>query len=110
MDIVKFLNSTWQEIPDQDNPAMRCNMIADVDNHGAFVHPECIIICKGTRDSYQITDGGFVVVQVPKEGDIVRLGVFWKAENAELFAEIMAQHGSPELFEGTHDALNKLNI
>jgi hypothetical protein len=30
MDIVKFLDQTWQEIPELDNPAMRCNMIKEV--------------------------------------------------------------------------------
>ena len=96
MDIVKFLDNTWQEIPEQDNPAMN--------------NDECIMIFKGTRDAYRISHGGFVVVRVPKEGDIIKLGVFWKIENAEIFADIMAEHGSPELFEGTHDALNKLSI
>lgn len=90
LEIVKFLDSTWQEIPEQDNPAMSCNMIADKDNFGALINQECIMILKGSRDSYKITNGGFVVVRVPKNGDIIKLGVFWRVENAELFAEIAA--------------------
>jgi hypothetical protein len=110
LDIVKFLDSKWQEIPEQDNPAMRCNMIEDPENFGALINQECIMICKGSRDSYKITDGGFVVIRVPKNGDIIKLGVFWRPENAELFAEIAAEEEAPELFEGTLDALNKLKI
>lgn len=110
MEIIKFLNSTWQEIPEQDNPAMQCNMIKDADNFGASIHPECIMIFKGLREAYQIRDGGFVVARVPKEGDIIRLGVFWSAENAELFAEIAAQREAPELFEGTLSALDRVSV
>ena len=108
MEIVKFLNNTWQEIPEQDNPAMRCNMIKDTDNFGALINDECIMIFKGTRDAYRIINGGFIVARVPKEGDIIKLGVFWKVKSAELFADIMAQDERPELFEGTHNALNTL--
>lgn len=87
MEIVKFLDKTWQEIPEQDNPAMQCNMIKDMDNFGALIHPECIMIFKGSRENYQITNGGFVVANVPKNGDIIKLGVFWNANIAELFAK-----------------------
>ena len=110
LEIVKFLDSTWQEIPEQDNPAMQCNMIKDPDNFGALINQECIMINKGNREAYHITNGGFIVSRVPKNGDIIKLGVFWKVENAELFAEIVAQNDSPELFEGTLGALNKLKI
>jgi hypothetical protein len=108
MKIVKFLDKTWQEIPELDNPAMQCNMINDPDNFGALIHPECIMIFKGSRDVYCITDGGFVVAIVPKEGDIIKLGVFWSAKNAELFAEMIFKAEAPELFTGTHKALTKL--
>lgn len=110
LEIVKFLDKTWQEIPEQDNPAMQCNMIKDPDNFGALIHPEFIMICKGTRDSYKITNGGFIVLRSPKNGDIIKLGVFWRRENAELFAEIVANDINSELFEGTLDALDKLKI
>jgi len=109
-EIVDFSNSTWQEIPEQDNPAMRCNMIKDAGNFGALVNDECIMIFKGIKEAYRITNGGFVVARVPKEGDIIKLGVFWTLENAEKFAEIAAQQEYPELFEGTLDALNKIVI
>jgi hypothetical protein len=90
MDIVKFLDKTWQEIPKQDNPAMRCNMVKDRGNFGALTHPECIMIFKGKYQGCAkrqgVSDGGFVVAMVPKEGDIINLGVFWRAELAELLA------------------------
>ena len=110
MKIVKFLNYTWQEIPGLENPAMRCNMIKDQSNFGVLIHPECIMIFKGRREAYQITNGGFVVAHVPKEGDIVKLGVFWTHENAELFAEIVAEGEAPELFSGTNESLGLLSI
>ena len=110
MQIIKFLDKTWQEIPELENPAMRCNMIKDVDNFGALIHPECIMINKGNKEAYHITDGGFIVSRVPKEGDVIKLGVFWRAENAELFAEMVAETETTELFPGTREALGKLSV
>ena len=89
MEIVKFLDKTWQEIPEQDNPAMRCNMIKDPDDFGNLINSECIMIFKGTRDAFQVTGGGFVVSRVPRNGDIIQLGVFWTAPMAELFANCL---------------------
>jgi len=83
LDIVKFEDKTWQEIPDQDNPAMI--YFPDQSNYGAPITKECLIIYKGTHDRF--LNGGFVVAHNPKEGDITRLGVFWRLEAAELFAE-----------------------
>jgi|GEM_PF-6002664 len=85
--IVRFLDKMWREIPELDNPAMSCNRIRDASNLGELVHPECIMIFKGRREAYQITNGGFVVARVPKRGDIIRLGVFWTPEMADLFAD-----------------------
>ena len=110
MEIVKFLNSTWQEIPEQDNPAMQCSMIKDNGNFGALIHPECIMIFKGNMDAYRITDGGFVVARVPKEGDIIKLGVFWNSDNADMFAESVACMDEQELFSGANSDLAKLSI
>jgi hypothetical protein len=90
MEVVIFSNQKWQEIPEQDNPAMACNRVKDVDNFGALVSVECVMIFKGCRDAYTITGGGFVVASVPKEGDISKRGVFWALEDAERFAEMIA--------------------
>lgn len=73
MKVVKFLNQTWQEIPEQDNPAM------------SYPREECIMIFKGKYP--KISDGGFVVAKVPNGGDITKLGVFWRPDTAEIFAE-----------------------
>lgn len=110
MDIVRFLDNTWQEIPEQDNPAMQCNMIKDSGNFDALIHPECIMIFKGDRDAYRITDGGFVVARVPKEGEIIQLGVFWNSTSADIFADLIANTEVPELFAGTNEALEKLSV
>ena len=75
MTIVKFLDKTWQEIPNQDNPAMPYEGQIE----------ECLMIFKGKCQG--INDGGFVVARVSYETDITKLGVFWKVEVAERFAE-----------------------
>lgn len=77
MEIVKFLDKTWQEIPEQDNPAMPYEGKKD----------ECLMIFKGRYD--RIADGGYVVAFVSPEmdTDITKLGVFWSANIAELFAD-----------------------
>lgn len=86
MKIVKFINETWQEIPNSCNPAMQNMMYAD----GRRRSEELIMIFKGTHQG--ITDGGFVVSFVPLRGDITKLGVFWRLENAELFANAYSMH------------------
>ena len=84
MEIVNFKNKTWQEIPEQDNPAMQ-----ETTYRGGRERPdECIMIFKGTHD--RITDGGIVVAHVPMDGDITKKGVFWNIENAEIFANTLA--------------------
>lgn len=85
MKIVKFLDKTWQEIPDEDNPAMV---------HGDD-REECLIIYKGKYQGYKsktrgVIDGGIVVSLVALEGGVTGLGVFWKVDVAELFAELYA--------------------
>jgi len=76
MKIVKFLDKTWDEIPEQDNPGL--------------AGEECIMIYRGKN--FNIRDGGFVVSIIPTSKVIERLGVFWAAENAELFAEMLAEN------------------
>lgn len=83
MDIVSFLNQTWQEIPDQDNPAM-----SHFKTHEGSVKQECIMVFKGEYP--RISGGGFVVAVNPKYGDITKKGVFWNAETAEFFAHALS--------------------
>ena len=80
MEIVKFLDKTWQEIPEQDNPCMGHIRAGD----GSLINQECIIIFKGKYPL--ITNGGFVVAVNPLHGDIISKGVFWRSESAEIFA------------------------
>lgn len=84
MEIVQF-DKTWQEIPEQDNPAM--DYSAGVTGH-KHRHSESIMIFRGAYP--RITDGGIVVAHVPIEGDITKKGVFWTLENAQLFAKSLA--------------------
>lgn len=95
LEIVKFLDKTWQEIPERDNPAMQCNMIVDPDNAGTLMHAECIMIYKGNKEAFRVKEGGFVVSRVQKQGDLMRLGVFWRAELAEVFAEALIGNKMP---------------
>lgn len=83
MEIVKFLDQTWQDIPEQDNPAM-----GHIETKDGLINQECIMVFKGVYP--RISDGGFVVAVNPLHGDIVKKGVFWNAETAEFFAEALA--------------------
>ena len=86
MEIIKFEDQTWQDIPDQDNPAMHKQMFDD-----GFRRPEeCIMIFRGEYS--RITNGGFVVAHVPLEGDIIKQGVFWSIIKAELFAIALSSY------------------
>lgn len=78
MEIVKFYDKTWLEIPEQDNPAMR----------DGWQREECVMIFKGQY--HRIEDGGFVVAKVDPERNITSIGVFWKKEFADMFAESLA--------------------
>ena len=83
MEVVNFADKTWQEIPEQDNPAMNYNTY-----HGTqWRVEECIMIFKGRFD--RVTDGGIVVAHVPCEGDITQKGVFWRLEEAEKYANLL---------------------
>jgi len=80
METVEFLTQTWQEIPEQDNPAM----VQYRNEEGVLVTDKCLMIFKGKYPL--IADGGFVVALVPERGDITKMGVFWTPEAARLFA------------------------
>jgi len=75
MEIVKFLDKTWREIPQQDNPA--------IPYEG---QTQCIMIFKGDKEDFRITGGGVIVAKVEPGEDIQQLGVFWTPESADLFA------------------------
>jgi hypothetical protein len=104
MDIVKFPDHTWQEIPEQDNPALDYRDYSD----GKHRPCACLMIFKGRYKGF--ADGGIVVASVPISGDITLKGVFWNMETAETFAETLAEMPVDELFPGTIDGLNKISI
>ena len=81
MEIISYASQTWQQIPEQDNPAYDSNRDEEV-----------LMIFKGNQDAYRITDGGFLVVLVPVVGDIIHLGVFWDLSSADIFAEAYAAY------------------
>lgn len=89
MDIVEFLDKTWQEIPVQDNPSMHHHHFTD----GYRRPDEVIMIFKDGRK--RITQNGFVVAYVPLEGDIINKGVFWTSDSAKLFAQALSAHANP---------------
>jgi len=76
MEIVKFKDQTWQEIPDHQNPAMMKNGFGETE--------ECIMICKDNRQ--RVNANSFLVIHVQPDTDITQKGCFWKFEDAELFA------------------------
>lgn len=84
MKVVNFGNVKWQDIPEQDNPAMNT-----VETKEGRVKRECLLIFGGNYTG--ITNGGIVVALNPKMGDITRQGVFWTIESAESFAEAISK-------------------
>ena len=93
MEIVIFKDKKWHEIQRQDNPAFDYiyndsrlqERIVGRNNH-------CLVICKA--EDYQSTSisNGYVVVEIPYEPkDVIKRGLFWHLEYAELFAEALAE-------------------
>ena len=88
--IVKFETQTWQDIPEQDNPAF------DYINNDQTLgrHNECLMICKVVPyEELSVGKNGLVVIYVPKQGGITRIGLFWTLKHAEIFAEAVSQNG-----------------
>ena len=80
MEIVEFINHRFDEIPEQDNPAL-----IYYDTQQGKKKDECIMIFRGRYVGF--TDGGVVVALVENDTDLTKLGVFWNIEKARLFAE-----------------------
>ena len=52
------------------------------------------MICKVLPyEEMSVGKNGFVVIYVPKQGEITRLGLFWTLKNAETFADSVSQNG-----------------
>jgi hypothetical protein len=52
---------------------------------------ECILVMKVLPYESMVTGmSGFVVTQVPLQGDVIRRGIFWNIKDATTFAEAIA--------------------
>ena len=93
MEIVRFKKQNWMEIPKQDNPAFDKiyeNQRLQEGYKGRRTH--CLLICKTLPyEAKSVGKNGYVVIEIPLTGDIIRRGLFWDFENAELFAEALAK-------------------
>lgn len=75
MEILKWKDKTWDEIPSQDNPVTDQNA------------PPCLVICKqGYQHTTHVDEYRFEVLRV-NNGEAKYLGLFWEIQDAELFAE-----------------------
>jgi hypothetical protein len=90
LEIVKFETQNLQDIPEQDNP------VFDYIKNDRVLgrRNECLMICKVLRyEEMSVGKNGFIVIYVPKQGEIRRIGLFWNFKNAETFAEAVSQNG-----------------
>ena len=89
MEIVVFKDKMWNEIPSQDNPAFDYKY-DDVRLQERIIgrNNVCLMICKVLPYHQKVVGkDGYVVIEVPNEGDVIKRGLFWNLDNAELFAE-----------------------
>ena len=90
LEIVKFETQNCQDIPEQDNPVfdyIKNDRVLGRNN-------ECLMLCKVLPyEEISVGKNGFVVIYIPKQGEIKRLGLFWTLKNAETFAEAVSQNG-----------------
>ncbi len=74
MEIVKFVNKTFHQIPEQDNPA--------------FGKTECVMICK--KDASPTDERLSILHIVPDPTESVnRVAIVWDEKNAALFANAL---------------------
>jgi len=93
MKIVDFSTHTFQEIPEQDNPAfMTKKQWDEIGENG------CVLITKQKEQKPPYTNCGrfsvyeIRVVENPMEEDTVRyLGLFWEIEHALLFSKAFVE-------------------
>ena len=90
IEILKWEDKQWHEIPKQDNPAFDYKYNdARLQERIIGRHNHCLIICKvEDYESKSVGKNGYVVIEVPSEPkDVIRRGLFWHIEHAEQFAE-----------------------
>lgn len=88
MDIVLFKDQNWSEIPKQDNPAFDY-VYEDSRLQQGFKgrRKECLMITKVlSYEEKAVGKDGYVVIEVPIKGDVIRRGLFWNFDDAKSFA------------------------
>ena len=83
MEIVIYQNQNWHQIPVQDNPAF------NLDGSGRKNErmKKCLLVMKVLPyESKAVGNDGFVVIEVPIRGDVIRRGLFWNIDDATKFA------------------------
>lgn len=94
MEIVIFKDKNCKEIPKEDNPTFDYiyeNNRLQEGFIGRRTH--CILICKVLPyRSGGVGKDGYTVTEIPKNGDIIGRGLFWNLEDAEIFAEALADN------------------
>jgi len=92
MEIVTFSTQDWTEIPKQDNPTF--DYIYDdarLQERIVGRRKNCLMICKVLPNQQKVVGkDGFVVIEVPITGDVIKRGLFWHLKHAELFASALA--------------------
>jgi len=91
MEIIKFKDKTWTEIPKQDNPTFDYKYDDPrLQEHIIGRRHHCLLICKVLPYEYKaVSNDGYVVIEIPITGDVIRRGLFWNFDNAELFASAL---------------------
>ncbi len=81
MDIVKFIDQTFHQIPEQDNPA--------------FGKRECIMICKATDQPAEEDKRLSILHIIPDPTESVnRVAVVWDEKVADSIANFLAGDGN----------------
>lgn len=87
MEIVRWKNQNWCEIQEQDNPAFD---YIEQDRKNSRAN-KCLLVMKVLPyESKSVGENGYVVIEVPLSGDVIRRGLFWNYENANIFADAYA--------------------
>ncbi len=82
MKINIFKDKDWTEINTEDNPAF-----SYVDKEKKIRGAKSLMIVKVLPYRAKVVGvDGFTVIEVPTQGDVISRGIFWKFQDAELFA------------------------
>lgn len=109
MEVIVFENKTWNEIPQQDNPAFDYLYENQRLQEGCKGRRnECLMVMKVMPyEASSVGENGFGVIHVPLNGDVIRRGLFWNIEDAKLFAYRAAVTVSAE--RDMYQLLDKIN-